>query len=171
MALEWEHVKGDRIEVPADIDRGKVRMKHRQQAQPWQVIPVTPAIKKVLDEIRAAGKQAVHERRATAEQAARFLFPSHKSPRGHLTSEQHFVEPLARESGVFFTSSWTRTAAVRLIQKAGFSKADAEATLNHADSRPSGDAIDHYWKTELTKRGLVLEGLGKELARLAKARL
>lgn len=55
MAIKREYIREDRIVIPPDSERTKARWRKRHLPHVAQVIPITPEIKELLEEIKQVG--------------------------------------------------------------------------------------------------------------------
>jgi integrase len=164
MSLKREYIKSDRIEIPGDVDRGKVRMADRNADDPHQVIPLTPGIKKILKEADAWRDQQVKKRQVPAERAAVYVFPSRRAESGHVENQQYFFAELAQASGVQLTAHSVRRLFATLANRVpGITFAELQALLNHSDARKGSGVTEGYVAVELDRRRELLAALERSL--------
>src|SRR6202022_3358080 len=95
MGCRKEYIKADRIVIPADADRSKVRWKKRHLEDMAYVIPRTAEIDRILEDIARVAR--------VYGDADTWLFPSRTSESGHMEEERAAATSLRQHALIRFT--------------------------------------------------------------------
>ena len=132
MGGKKEYIKSDRIVIPANVDRSKVRWKKRHLDHMAYVIPITPEVAEILRQIERVAPDY--------GDAETWLFPSSTSDTGHMECEQNAVLRLRDHSGIRFTAHQFRHNVASTAEDLGYSKPEIQELLGHA----RGTVTDRY---------------------------
>jgi len=121
MGVRCEYVQIDRIVIPGNSDRTKVRWNKRHLTHLSQVIPITPEILTILEELNEVGPRY--------GDAETWLFPSITSESGHMEEERSMAIGLREHSGVRFTPHQLRHNFATAAEELGYSLAEIRELL------------------------------------------
>jgi integrase len=132
LCLRPEHVKADRIEIPAHTENSKIRWNRRHLAHLAKIVPLTPEIEQILNEIRAVAPNY--------GDASAWLFPSRTSRSGHMEEVKAAVLPLRQHSAIRFTMHQFRHNFATAAEELGFTRLEITELLGQA----TGYGPDRY---------------------------
>ena len=154
MGCKREYIKDDRIVIPADAERSKVRWKKRHLEHMAYIIPITPEISRILDEIKLA---------APFYGAAKtWLFPSRTSDSGHMQEERSAAQRLRKHALVRFTMHQIRHNVATAAEEVGFRKSEVAELLNHTNST----VTDRYIDERVKRHREMLTAINEHFARM-----
>ena len=152
-----EHIKADRIEIPAHTENSKVRWNRRHLAHLAKIVPLTPEIEQILTEIRAAAPNH--------GDASAWLFPSRTSRSGHMEEVKAAVLPLRQHSGVRFTMHQFRHNFATAAEELGYSRLEITELLGQA----TGYGPDRYIDQRVKRQRAQLLAIGARLKAVVEA--
>ena len=135
-----EHIKADRIEIPAHTENSKVRWNRRHLAHLAKIVPLTPDIERILAEIRAVAP--------SYGDASAWLFPSRTSRSGHMEEVKAAVLPLRQHSGIRFTMHQFRHNLATAAEELGYSRLEITELLGQATGYGPDRYIDERVKRQ-----------------------
>jgi integrase len=138
MGCKREYIKDDRIVIPADAERSKVRWKKRHLEHMAYIIPITPEVSRILDAIKPVAP--------SYGDAETWLFPSRTSDSGHMQEERAAAQRLRRHAVVRFTMHQIRHNVATAAEEVGFRKSEVGELLNHTNSTVTDRYIDERVK-------------------------
>jgi integrase len=154
MGCKREYIKDDRIVIPADAERSKVRWKKRHLEHMAYIIPITPEISRLLDEIKLT---------APFYGAAKtWLFPSRTSDSGHMQEERSAAQRLRKHALVRFTMHQIRHNVATAAEEVGFRKSEVAELLNHTNST----VTDRYIDERVKRHREMLTAINEHFARV-----
>jgi integrase len=134
LGCKKEYIKSDRIVIPANVERSKVRWKKRHLEHMAYNIPITPEIANVLREIERVAPEY--------GDAETWLFPSRTSESGHVEEERMIVVRLREHAGVRFTVHQLRHNVATAAEELGYDKAEIKELLGHSRESVTDRYID-----------------------------
>jgi integrase len=140
MGIRKEYIKKDRIVVPADSERTKVRWNKRHLSHMAQVIPITPEIAGILEDLQRVGPQY--------GDAEVWLFPSSDSESGHMEEERAAALRLRAHAGVRFTLHQLRHNVATAAEELGYSKPEIKELLGQGTETVTDRYIDERVKLQ-----------------------
>lgn len=147
-----QYVHGDRIVIPADAARSKVRWNKRHLEHMAKMVPITPEIEEVLKEIRRVSPQY--------GDAKAWLFPSRESKSGHMEEERAATIGLRRHAKVRFTLHQFRHNVASAAEELGYSKAEIAELLGHT----TGSVTDRYIDERIERQRKQLIAIAAKLS-------
>ena len=154
MGCKQEYIKADRIVIPADADRSKVRWKKRHLEHMAYIIPITPEISRLLEEIKRVAP--------FYGDAETWLFPSRTSDSGHMQEERAAAQRLRKHALVRFTIHQIRHNVATAAEEVGFRKSEVAELLNHTNST----VTDRYIDERVKRHREMLTAINEHFARL-----
>lgn len=158
MYCKMEFIRRDRIVIPASTERSKVRWRKRHLDHMAFVIPLTPEIEGILEEIAAV---APHY-----GDAETWLFPSMTAKSGHMEEERAATLRLRRHSGVRFNLHQLRHNVASAAEELGFPKSDISELLGHTQS----SVTDRYIDERVKRHRRLLTAVNEHLSRVIEER-
>lgn len=154
-----EYVKTDRIVIPPDAHRGKVRWNKRHLDHMAKIVPLTPEIDSILREIeRAAPRYG---------DAETWLFPTRTSKSGHMEEERCANTGLRQHANVRFTFHQLRHNVASAAEELGYSKAEIAELLGHS----TGDVTDRYIDERVQRHHAHLVAITKYIGQQLKRKM
>jgi integrase len=138
MGCKQEYIKGDRIVIPADADRSKVRWKKRHLEHMAYIIPITREISRILGEIKLVAP--------FYGDAKTWVFPSRTSASGHMQEERAAAQRLRKHALIRFTMHQIRHNVATAAEQVGFRKSEVAELLNHTNQTVTDRYIDERIK-------------------------
>jgi integrase len=126
IGIKIEYIQSDRIVIPADAERSKVKWKKRHLEHMAYYIPITPEVSRIL--------LAISRVAPSYGDAEMWLFPSLTSKSGHMEEERAVTLKLREHSGVRFTMHQLRHNVATAGEKLGFLKSEITALLGQSRS-------------------------------------
>lgn len=154
MGCKQEYIQDDRIVMPADAERSKVRWKKRHLGHMAYIIPVTPEISRILDEIKRVAP--------SYGDADTWLFPSRTSESGHMQEERAAAQRLRKHALVRFTMHQIRHNVATAAEEVGFRRSEVAALLNHTNST----VTDRYIDERVKRHREMLTAINEHFARV-----
>jgi integrase len=127
-----------RIVIPPDAERTKVPWRKRHLRHLAQVIPITPTISQILEEI-----QRVAPRCGDADT---WLFPSWAAKSGHMQEERVVARGLRTHAGIRFNCHQARHNFAGAAEELGYGKAEIAELLGHNCQTVTDRYIDERTK-------------------------
>jgi integrase len=134
MGCRKEYIKADRIVIPADADRSKVRCKKRHLEDMAYVIPRTAEIDRILEDIARVAR--------IYGDVDTWLFPSRTSESGHMEEERAAATRLRQHALIRFTVHQLRHNVATAGEEVGFRKSEIAELLGHTTSNVTDRYID-----------------------------
>ncbi len=147
-----EFIQKDRIVIPASTERSKVRWRKRHLEHMAFVIPITPEIEAIFDEIERVAPYY--------GDAETWLFPSMTSKSGHMEEERAVTLRLRKHSGVRFNLHQLRHNVASAAEELGFPKSDIAELLGHTQSTVTDRYIDERVRRHRTMLTAINQHLG-----------
>jgi integrase len=135
-----EYVQADRIVIPGSAARTKVRWNKRHLAHMAQIIPITPTISAILNELEEVGPMF--------GDAKTWLFPSDVSESGHMEEERNATLKLRAHAGVRFNLHQLRHNVASAAEDLGFARAEIADLLGHGAQTVTDRYIDERIKRQ-----------------------
>jgi integrase len=159
LSARWEHVQEDRqrIVIPADVERSKVRWNKRGLEHMAQVFPITPAIAAILKALKTE-----RELYYTEPEESPWLFPSRESKTGHLVEEKACTLSLRRHSGVRFTLHQLRHCVASTAENLNYSHGEIAELLGHG----RGDVTARYIDEQVKRHSRMLTAISREITKI-----
>jgi integrase len=159
MACKPAHIQPDRIVIPAATPRSKVRWNKRHLEHMAKIVPRTPEIDEILQELeRVAPNHG---------DAKEWLFPSPTSKSGHMEEEKAACLALREHAGVRFTFHQLRHNLATAAEDLGYSKAQIKELLGQATDDVTDRYIDERVKRHREQLLAITAKLNKSLAAAA----
>jgi integrase len=124
IGIKMEYVQGDRIVIPADAERSKVKWKKRHLEHMTYYVPITTEVSSILE---AVARVALFY-----GDARKWLFPSLTSKSGHMEEERAATLKLRQHAKVRFTMHQLRHNVATAGEKLGFLKSEITALLGQS---------------------------------------
>jgi len=140
MGIRRDYIHADRIIIPGSSDRTKVRWNKRHLAHMAHIIPITPEIQAILDELKEAGAQY--------GDAETWLFPSAASESGHMEEERAAALGLREHAGVRFTLHQLRHNFATAAEELGYSTSEIRELLGQGAHPVTERYIDERVKRQ-----------------------
>jgi integrase len=154
MNCKMEFIKKDRIVIPADTERSKVRWKERHLEHMAFIVPLTSVISQVLEEI--AHVAPIYGESKT------WLFPSRSAESGHMVEERAVTLRLRKHSGVRFTMHQFRHNVASAAEELGYRKSEIAELLGHTQST----VTDRYIDERITRQRKMLMSVNARLSQM-----
>jgi len=127
-----------RIVIPPDAERTKVPWRKRHLNHLAQVIPITPPIGQILEEIQRVAP--------LCGDADTWLFPSRNAKSGHMQEERMVAKGLRAHAGMRFNLHQLRHNVAQAAEELGHSKAAIAELLGHNSQTVTDRYIDERTK-------------------------
>jgi integrase len=146
----------DRILIPPDAERGKVRWNKRHLNHMAQIVPRTPEIDEILDELKRVG--------SSYGDSETWLFPSRDAESGHMQEERAAAKELRKHAHIRFTAHQLRHNFASIAEELGYSRAEIAELLGHG----AQTVTDRYIDERLKRQRQQLMGIGARLDEIIK---
>jgi integrase len=140
MEIRRDYVDADRIVIPGSSDRTKVRWNKRHLAHMAHIIPTTPEIQSILEELRKVGGQH--------GDAETWLFPSAASESGHMEEERAATLGLREHAGLRFTLHQLRHNFATAAEELRYSTSEIREILDQGAHPVTERYIDERVKRQ-----------------------
>jgi len=159
MSIRKEYILPDRIEIPGNAARAKVRWSKRHLSHMTQVIPRTPEIDAILEALNRVGPDY--------GDASVWLFPSEIAESGHMEEERAVALALRKHSGVRFTCHQLRHNVATAAEELGYSKSEIQELLGQGEKTVTDRYIDERVKRQRRQLIEIQEKLAEMMAEAA----
>jgi integrase len=153
MSAKKSYVQSDRILIPASAERAKVRWNKKHLKHMAQVVPITPGIAEILQEIDRLGPQY--------GDAETWLFPARESESGHMEEERAATKGLRLHAGIRFTPHQLRHNVATAAEELGYTKSEIAELLGHGAQTVTDRYIDERVKRQRTQLISIAAKLGE----------
>ena len=158
MGIRRDYIQTDRIVIPGTSNRTKVRWNKRHLDHMAQVIPLTPDIQTILNELTRVGPGY--------GDAETWLFPSATSESGHMEEERAAALALREHAGVRFTCHQFRHNLATAAEELGYSLAEIRELLGQGAHPVTQRYIDERVKRQNAQLIAIRQKLDEMMAAL-----
>lgn len=166
ISIRMKYILEDRIVIPANAERSKVPWRKRHMEHLDIVIPITPIVRQILDEIKEVAY--------LYGDSETWLFPSRTSKKhGHMCEERSMTERLRAHANVRFNPHQLRHNFATVAEELGYEEAQIGSLLGHGKKKVTARYIDERVKRhcrQMTEISAKIEELMNEARAAAEYR-